>query len=255
MATAYASGTPCWADTISSDFDAAARFYTGLLGWGAAVSDHRELGRYANLTAHGTPVAGLMPAQEGNPYSDVWSLYIAVDDVDATVSRAEESGGSVILPPMPVGEQGTVAMFTDPAGGVIGAWQAGTLAGFDRSGRPGLPAWFETRTPQYAQCIDFYRAVFGWDVAVVADDGRFRYSTFSLPGGETVAGIMDADAASEPARHWTVYFSVNDCDAAAARCRNLGGEVDAEPADSPFGRLAHMRDTTGTRFVLIARGA
>lgn len=271
MAASYPTGTPCWIDTMSSGFDASVRFYSGLLGWEAEVVTHPELGRYGGFTAHGEPVAGLMPQQPGNPYGDVWSLYIATDDVAQTVARAEDAGGFIMLPPMPVADQGTVAMFSDPSGAVVGAWQAGAHAGFDRSGRTGTPVWFELRTPEFSRCVDFYRAVFGWDDLQTADDAQFRYSTFTLPGGETVAGILDttvgspapglrADAAdptgqdTPPPGHWDVYFAVDDCDAAVARCRELGGAATREPADSPYGRIAGVRDTTGARFYVLARG-
>ncbi|QDQ98483.1 VOC family protein [Tomitella fengzijianii] len=47
---------------------------------------------------------------------------------------------------------------------------------------------------------------------------------------------------------------VDDCDAAAARCRDLGGTGDRASADSPHGRLAGVRDTTGAAFHIIAQG-
>jgi uncharacterized protein len=46
--------------------------------------------------------------------------------------------------------------------------------------------------------------------------------------------------------HWSSYVSVDDVDAAAARARELGAEVMAEPLDvMEAGRMAVLRDPTG----------
>ena len=67
-----------------------------------------------------------------------------------------------------------------------------------------------------------------------------------------LAGIMDASsflAEGEPAQ-WSVYWEVDDTDAALARVRELGGSVVSEAMDTPYGRMATAQDPTGSRFKL-----
>jgi predicted enzyme related to lactoylglutathione lyase len=50
--------------------------------------------------------------------------YIYVDGVDATLERINTNGGETVTEPYPEGDL-WVATFRDPAGNVIGIWQAG----------------------------------------------------------------------------------------------------------------------------------
>jgi predicted enzyme related to lactoylglutathione lyase len=50
--------------------------------------------------------------------------YIYVDDIDHVVERIVTQGGEVVKPPYPEGDL-WVATFRDPAGNLIGVWQAG----------------------------------------------------------------------------------------------------------------------------------
>ncbi len=48
------------------------------------------------------------------------SVYIQVDDLDATLAKAEKLGGKTILPPRQVPGGPRLAMFADPAGNITG---------------------------------------------------------------------------------------------------------------------------------------
>ncbi|MCU0313376.1 MAG: hypothetical protein MUC84_04860, partial [Solirubrobacteraceae bacterium] len=52
--------------------------------------------------------------------------------------------------------------------------------------------------------------------------------------------------------HWMVYVAVEDCDAACAQARELGGTVSVEPHDIPVGRFAVLGDPQGAFFSVIA---
>ena len=58
----------------------------------------------------------------------------------------------------------------------------------------------------------------------MSDTPEFRYTTLG-EGEDQLAGIMDASAflpAGVPA-HWSIYFGVDDTDAALAKIKSLGG--------------------------------
>jgi predicted enzyme related to lactoylglutathione lyase len=54
---------------------------------------------------------------------------IDVDDIDATLARVEELGGSTVQGRQEVGEMGWSAYFRDAEGNVMGLWQARASAG------------------------------------------------------------------------------------------------------------------------------
>jgi predicted enzyme related to lactoylglutathione lyase len=217
-------GAPCWIDLFTSDPDKSRSFYGELFGWTSQEAG-AEYGGYINFSKDGLPVAG------------------AMRDAD---------GGQVLVPAMDVGEQGTMALVTDAGGAAIGIWQPGVHRGFGIHGEPGTPAWFELFTRDYDASVEFYRQVFGWDTHVAGDTPEFRYTTLG-EGESQLAGIMDATAflpEGVPA-HWSIYFGVEDADAALAKIVELGGSVVRPAEDTPYGRLAEAADPTGAHFKLI----
>jgi predicted enzyme related to lactoylglutathione lyase len=185
---------------------------------------------------------------------DVWSVYLATDDAAKTLELATSNGGQVLVAPMAVADLGTMAYVTDPGGAAIGVWQPGTFGGFGVLGEAGTPSWFELHTKGYDAAVSFYPTVFRWDVRVASDTPEFRY-TVQVEDDAMLAGIMDASAflpEGVPA-HWSVYFGVDDADAALGKVVALGGTIVAPAEDTPYGRLATAADPTGARFKLVAR--
>jgi len=250
-------GSPCWADLLTSDPEASRAFYTGLFGW-EAQEPSEEFGGYFMFTRGGIPIAGAMPsAGTADPTEasgpDSWSVYLDTDDMARTVGAATAAGATVVAGPMPVADLGTMAVLVDPTGASVGAWEAGTFPGFLVLDEPGAPSWFELFTRGHADAVAFYESVFGWETDVVGDTDEFRYSTMRGPGpDEQLAGVMDASSflsEDEPSR-WSVYWEVEDTDAALARAVGLGGSVVDGATDTPYGRMATVQDPTGSRFKL-----
>ena len=108
-------------------------------------------------------------------------------------------------------------------------------------------------TRDHAGAVGFYRSVFGWMTNVIGDSDEFRYTTMRNPEGEDeLAGIMDAVSflpEGLPA-HWSVYWEVDDVDAALSAIESLGGAVEMAARDTPYGRLAAAADPAGARFNL-----
>jgi predicted enzyme related to lactoylglutathione lyase len=148
---------------------------------------------------------------------------------------------------MEVADNGSFAMIKDPGGSVIGAWQPNEVKGFEVTGEPGTPAWFELHTGAYGDAVSFYHDVFGWDTHVMSDADEFRYTTLGKDEG-ALAGIMDDTG--EPSG-WNVYFEVADVDAALAQVTALGGKIIEPAQDTPYGRMARVEDPTGTGFRLV----
>ena len=60
---------------------------------------------------------GLAGSQDGRP---ALTVYVDVDDRQATLDKAKSLGGEVVMPPMEVPGGLTIAQFNDPDGNVVG---------------------------------------------------------------------------------------------------------------------------------------
>src|SRR5882757_1648613 len=96
----FAHGVPCWVDTWQPDADAAMSFYTQLFGWEAedTMPDGFE-GTHYMCRLRGRDVAAIASRPEGAPEVTSWTTYVWTDDVDATVAKALDAGGSVLKDP------------------------------------------------------------------------------------------------------------------------------------------------------------
>ncbi|HEY6379268.1 MAG TPA: VOC family protein [Candidatus Dormibacteraeota bacterium] len=248
-------GAPCWVDLMTSDTERSRAFYCQLFGW-TATEPAEEFGGYFTFTKDGVQMAGCMASRDGVGSPDVWSVYLATDDAAKTVDAAVANGGQVHVQAMVVGDLGTMAVVGDPGGAGIGVWQPGLHKGFGAFGDPGTPSWFELHTRDYQAALSFYRDVFRWETHVVSDTPEFRYTTLKH-GEDWLAGVMDASGAvpNGGTAHWSVYFGVEDTDAALARIVALGGSIVMAAEDTPYGRLATAADPTGAQFKLVAPNA
>ena len=118
----------------------------------------------------------------------------------------------------------------------------------------GTPSRFELLTRDFAPAVAFYRTVFGWETDVVSDTDEFRYTTVRGPGGagHELAGVGDASGFLPEGvpSHWSIYWHVDDVDAALAAVQSLGGSVVRAGEDTPYGRLAEAADPAGAHFKL-----
>ncbi len=244
------TGAPCWVDLMTSDPARARDFYTALFGW-TAEEPNDEFGGYFNFRKDDVRIAGCMQAMPDGA-KDVWSVHLATDDAEKTVEVAQAHGGSVLVPPMAVGDLGVMSAVVDPSGAAVGAWQPGTHPGFRSYGEPGTPSWWELLTRDYAAAIAFYRDVFGWPLKTMSDTDEFRYSVFAH-GEEFLGGIMDASGFLPEGvpSHWSVYFGAADVDAALATIGELGGTVIRPAEDTPYGRIADAADPMGAVFKVV----
>lgn len=246
-------GAPCWIELATSDADRARTFYTELFGW-SAEEPVPDFANYFNFRQNDVRVAGAWPFQPGGAgQADTWAIYLASDDAAKTVELATAHGAHVVAEAMAVADLGTMAVLIDPTGAGIGVWQPARHPGFGLIGEHGTPTWFELLTRDYTSAVDFYREVFRWHTEAMGDTAEFRY-TVQTDGEDRLAGIMDATAflpADAPA-HWSVYFWVDDTDAAVAAVQRLGGTVVYPAEDTPYGKLATVADPMGAQFKLMA---
>jgi predicted enzyme related to lactoylglutathione lyase len=109
-------------EVTSADAERAQKFYGELFGW--QVSAPPELDGYALVdtgAGEGAVSGGIGPAQ--GPGDAGVKIYMQVEDLDAHLSRAEELGGTRLVPPTDLpGGYGRFAVLADPDGNPVGLW-------------------------------------------------------------------------------------------------------------------------------------
>jgi hypothetical protein len=112
-------GAFSWNELMTTDPDAALRYYTALFGWTTEPMAMPD-GTYHVVRANGTAIGGVraMPKAAG-AMPPCWGGYVTVDDVDETARQATALGGRVIHGPEDIPGVGRFAVVADPQGAVI----------------------------------------------------------------------------------------------------------------------------------------
>ncbi len=246
-------GAPCWFELATSDPAAAKHFYTELFGWSVQDNPMGPNEVYTIYRLDGRDVGAsytLQPEmiQQGIPPN--WGVYFATPDVEATAAKVAELGGTVVMKPFDVMENGRMALIQDPGHATFSLWQANAHKGVGVFNENNAVCWAELATWDTAKARDFYTGLFGWQTKGAASMATYiEYSVAGTPYGGLLP--MDENWGKMPS-FWAIYFKVADCDAAAAKVTALGGSARMPPFDAPgVGRIAAMVDPQGASFYLI----
>lgn len=110
------SNPTMWFEVVGKDQEALKGFYSQLFEW--QITDMEAM-PYATIdTGNGEGIpGGIGPAPDGD--SGHVTFYVRVDDIDASLAKAESLGGRKIMGPMDI-PSGQIALFADPEGHRIG---------------------------------------------------------------------------------------------------------------------------------------
>jgi len=113
-------GTFRWNELVTRDTAGARKFYTKLIGWGAADSGMPGMD-YTVFKAGDKDAGGMMtmPADVPQEVPAHWMAYITVDDVDALIGKVLDLGGQVLHGPQDVPKVGRFCIIQDPTGAVV----------------------------------------------------------------------------------------------------------------------------------------
>jgi len=255
MINAGTHGAVTWIDLSTPDVKAASAFYQELMGWNEVVVSATPMGEYHIAMVGDHQACGMMgqgPELAGTP--PMWTIFIYVDDVDATAGRVAGAGGAVLTQPFDIPEA-RIAVIADPAGAMFGLFGGPEIDGEFYSEDVGRVCWAElmSRDPEAVQ--GFYRDLFGWR-AVTELAGGNPYTTFKL-GHEMAAGMMmmPAEVPPEVASYWSMYFTVTDCARTERRVAELGGEVYVPTMTLEMGKFASFADPQGATFNIMEYSA
>lgn len=240
-----------WVDLSSTDAAASRDFYRRLFGWEVEVNPDPQYGGYALARVDGRDVAGIGGTQSPDQPT-AWNVYVDTADVDDLARRVQAAGGKVAAPPFDVGDQGRMAVFQDPAGAFISAWQGTRMNGFQTEG-PNTFGYAELNARGVEQALPFYRDVFGW-TATASDLGGQTYYTLEADGrGIAGATEIGPDVPPQVPSYWMVYFDVDDIDGSHRVAVEAGAREVVAPAGYPGGRFSILTDPQGAMFGLFKR--
>jgi len=184
--------------------------------------------------------------------------------VAASVERALELGGQVLLHSRDEAGRSQWAVLLDPNGAAFGVIPVvpvemipAEMAEPGREQAFGQIAWLDLTVPDAPATRTFYEAVIGWrsqDVAM--RDGDESYADYAMLGGagSAIAGICHARGvnADLPAV-WLIYLPVADLDESLRRVEEEGGSVlKVMRGKDGKARFGVVSDPVGAFFALAA---
>jgi len=255
----HAPGAFCWAELSTTDQSAAIQFYCTIFGWSANNMPMGPGDFYTIFQLDGRDAAAgctLRPEQLSHGVPPHWSLYIAVENADASAIRAAELGGTVLAAPFDVFDAGRMAAVQDPTGAIFCLWQAGRNTGIGISASHGTYCWADLNTRDRERAAKFYSGLFGWQI--MKEDEAPEHNYWHIKNGEEFIGGLPPGGPQNPGApaHWLAYFTVSDCDATAAEAKNLGAKLYMPPTDfERVGRISVMADPQGAVFAIFKAAA
>ncbi|HUO84945.1 MAG TPA: VOC family protein [Thermoanaerobaculia bacterium] len=118
-------GTITWFDLTVDDADSLRDFYREVAGWSSTEIDMGGYNDFAMQAADGGVVAGICHRRGPNEaLPPQWLVYINVADLDGSLTRCRDLGGTILLGPKSMGEHGRYAVVRDPAGAAFALFES-----------------------------------------------------------------------------------------------------------------------------------
>jgi len=241
-------GSFCWIELGTTDQNAAKSFYGSLFGWTVNDLPMGPSDFYSIFRLEGRDAAAaytLRPDQREHGVLPHWMLYVAMESADDLANRVAPLGGKVLAPAFDVFDVGRMAVLQDPAGAVFSVWQPKSHKGTRIAGVDGTLCWADLITPNREAVEPFYSHLFGWNI--LKEDEVPEHAYWHIKNGdEFIGGIPPSRRGAQAPPHWLAYFLVSDCDAAAAKAKQLGANFHLPPMTmEKVGRWAVLADPQG----------
>ena len=110
-------GSNAWVELAARQTASAAEFYAGLFGWAYVEQEIPQAGLYRRIDAAGKQWGGIlqMDANWGEMPSH-WSMYVMVENADATGEKIKAAGGSLPYSLFDAPGVGRLGVVKDPQG-------------------------------------------------------------------------------------------------------------------------------------------
>lgn len=246
--TKYPEGTFCWASIVSTDLNLTENFLSAIFGWNTVSVPAEGGGKYTLFQLKGKDIAGgIQRPPEMGEIPSHWQSYVSVDHLEATLSKAQELGAIVMMPPVD-SVYGRTASIVDPTGALLNFWQAKEKIGAEMVNDTGAMVWNELHTNDRDAAVAFYRDLFGWELNYNPEN---QYTDI-LNKGRRNGGILQIPPEwRKMPSNWAVYFTVQNIDSSLAKVKSHGGQVIGKPKEIPLGRFALIQEPAGAHFLIM----
>ncbi len=110
----------------------------------------------------------------------------------------------------------------------------------------GLIAWHDIAVEDAGKLSEFYQGVVGWKPEPVSMGDYDDYNMVAPGSKESVAGVCYRRGPnSDLPAQWLMYVMVEDVQASATKCEELGGEIVAGPRSVGGGKICVIKDPAG----------
>jgi predicted enzyme related to lactoylglutathione lyase len=214
------------------------------------------------MNNQGMPIIGLGARSAEYAHLPLqWMPHIQVADVAASVQRALDLGGSVLMHGKDTDGTSQWAVLLDPNGAAFGiipiiAAEALPAASSDTTKTVGRIAWLDLTVSDASATRDFYQQVVGWSAQnVELEDEDEHYADYNLLGddGNPAAGVCHARGGNvglPPV--WMIYLPVGDLAESLRRVQEEGGKIVKAMQDKDGAYVyAAVQDPVGAYFALM----
>jgi predicted enzyme related to lactoylglutathione lyase len=240
-----------WHELMTTDTKGAIAFYSEVVGW---KTEPFPGGQYTMWASPQGTMGGVNPLPEeakkmGAPPH--WMANVEVADVDATVAKAKELGGQILVAPNDIPTVGRFAVFADPQGAAIAIFKPASQMKLHDSEKPGEFCWAELLANDSAAAFKFYGEVLGWEKVAEHDMGPMGIYLLFGRGSTRFGGMFTKPKDMKQPPAWLYYVQVDKLDEMVERAKAKGAKLLNGPMDVPGGaRIAQLMDPQGAAFAL-----
>jgi predicted enzyme related to lactoylglutathione lyase len=245
MTTADILGSFLWHDLMTTDPGAAGDFYPKVLGWKSEPMEGSDYKLWTSSKGMSGGTSQLDSEAQKPPH---WLAYVGTPDIDATIDKAKELGGSLVKDIKEVPSVGKYAVLADPQGAVFAVYSPESA---DSTDTGGSFTWHELATSDIDAAWDFYSELFGWSKEGEHDMGPMGIYLLFGQNGKQLGGLYKVPPDRPTAPNWLSYMSVPSAEEAAEAAKGAGGQVANGPMEVPGGDLiAQLIDPQGAFFAV-----
>jgi predicted enzyme related to lactoylglutathione lyase len=226
------------------DHEGTAKFFADLFGWEVLRTIPEMFYTTVDTQAGGGVNGGFGSPPNGAAYVTV---YAAVDDIQATLAKAESLGGKTLMDITEVPGIVTMAMISDPAGNGFGLIKNEGEAVLPSKGDGKAVDWFEILGPDGPALKSFYGELLGWSFEQAPGD--FPYFMADTGAGRGINGGVGQSQDGKP--QLNIYASVDDVQKYVEVAESNGGVTLLPPTQAGEAlTFAQVAAPHGARFGL-----
>jgi predicted enzyme related to lactoylglutathione lyase len=227
------------------DHEGTAKFFAELFGWEVLRSIPEMFYTTIDTRAGSGVNGGFGSPPDTAPYVTV---YAAVDDLQATLDKAESLGAKTLMGITEVPGIVTMAMIADPAGNAFGLIKNEGEAVLPSAGDGKAVDWFEILGPDGNALKSFYGDLLGWSFQDAPGDG-FAYFMVDTGAGRGINGGVGQSQDGNP--QVNVYAHVDDLQKYVEVAESNGGSTLVPPMEVMESlSIAQIASPSGARFGL-----